>query len=245
MLIDNKPSANIISNLEKNNGSSLLINYLISFLVGGTLVLFIFYAWILPYNKRVHDLTVDAINTAYDQEKSDYENHIRTLSQTEELLKLENGELNSLLDMLRSQVSLNDKMNNIDLAINKMDSREYDVAYYIINTIDADGLSDEYIQKYENLKTEAPAKAAGELYIAAMLDYDAKKYEEAIVRFEKARDIKEDADILYYLAMSESALGNQDRAAELFNIIIESYSTSLQFNNAQNRLNELTPPPSP
>lgn len=165
-------------------------------------------------------------------------------------LKLENKRLQSheaLYEESANQYAANisqqaekDKLEQSETLISQGD---YEGAAAMLYTVKAEGLSEEEVTKYEELKKSSYEKAVGSLcnkgynYLHNKNFSEAKTSLEAALLYEPNDSNKK--RVLYYLGKSEYGLGNNEKASVYFNEVIQNYPGTDEAQWSQYGLNDI------
>ncbi len=117
---------------------------------------------------------------------------------------------------------------------------EYTAAYEDLQEIDTSLLSTEAMTIYESLISELGDTVYGLYVYAGNNAIYLENYEDAVTNFEKALAIESgDSEVLYSLASAYASLGNNDKARETYQQIIDAYPDTDTAAYAQTLMSEL------
>lgn len=145
---------------------------------------------------------------------------------------------------LIAKVETSEKVAKINEASQLMNEKKYEGSAEIIMQIDSSDLSEENLARYNTVKETSYPKAAKSLYDSGRSDYVNNNYQEAEYQLEKCLMFASDEDFIddamYYLGKILENKGDITKAKSYYEKIVNQYSSSNQYKNAQNSLNQLS-----
>ncbi|MCR5626040.1 MAG: tetratricopeptide repeat protein [Lachnospiraceae bacterium] len=210
---------------KERSGTSTVINIIIGLVVGAALM------WFLILPARIQSAKED-VNNQLKQVSEQLTSKSADLDELEKELsdiKKSNSELNGELDSFNSDSGLMTGYNAIMEAASVYidDSDNAKSAADILSTVSLNGEgSEQYSRLYEVMNIKVMDKAAQDLLQKGKELYEEGSYGSAIENLESAKRYKENAETLYYLAMSYIKSGNESDGRTMLNDVINDYPDS-------------------
>ena len=230
---------------KKSFGNNFYFTEIISFVLGGLCMLLIAYTIMFPRLSKE-----DTEHIAYlEHEISRLNNRINTeLMESENIIAardLEISEMKELIDRLFLEVDTQEKLNRLNLAKEFFDKGEVIEAAAMIYAINPIAFSEEDLERYENLKTLIYASAANLLYndglkLIASDDLESAKRSFETVLLYAPEGASYLPDTTYQLGLIAENEEDFERAAILYNAVIENFPSSNRATNARTRLNNIS-----
>lgn len=236
----NNPNAAIMpisSYKEEKPNIFLFVNFIIGIGIGVA----VFFILLVPTIKKNVVADYNADKNKYSQEMSVQTATIATLESDKKALQDKVDELQKTVD---------------EFGVGEYDAAQYDALFSAIKLYmnddkagAADVLAGTKVDKiksqaaldlYNIIKADTFKDAAAKLYTQGHSQYTAGKYDEAIATLEKVLNLDAaNVDAMYFIGRSYHRLGNDKRAADFYNKILNEYADSKRASEAKARLAEL------
>ena len=230
--------------VEPNTSKGTLAGFVIGFLLGAAILFFL----VLPGRiEGVRSEAEERIRIANEDKEAQaatitaLESQISALTQERDAVIAQYGNLygdasneeavNALLGALQAYLANASDLEGIKV---HMDICVQNEAFYESN-------NNSILNLYTHLKALTSPGLAEHHYQAGHAAYQAKDYEAAAAELELAvMYYDQNADSLFYLASTYQALEKQDKAKEVFNIVVERFPGTSRANQAKRALNSMT-----
>jgi len=215
-------------NLISDNRRGLGIAWVFALIVGLAVGAGIFLLIVIPQMTTSNAEIIEKWRTEADILKK--ENIRLTEENTTTIAELETAKKNLEIrnQELESQVSLHDKMENMNTASDLIRQGRYEEAAILLKSIDKNGLEEELLNKFAELEENSYQRTANILYQRGLARYRANDYEEALNAFNECLDYADDesaqyGDSLYYLGEIALSNGDEDTAMKYFETVVEDF----------------------
>lgn len=221
--------------------TSLPISQFISFLIGAVCMFAVIYILILP--SKIHKYETDAadLNATIEQMENTNEINIKQKDAQIDGLKKELDQQNVQNAKLLNDIDVQARVQKINDANGYLLQGNPEDAVNYIETVETVGLPPETIELYNYIKEVAYPLIEADYYSQATKSYNAKKYEEAKIFYEKSVNYATPnsttvGDSFYYLGRIAEALGDKEQAKQYYENVINNYKNSNRFNQAKTQL---------
>lgn len=223
------------TNLRDNSGLMMIINILVGLAIGVTVTCFL----IVPNIRQ--NLQKDAKEAAASADEM-----IETKNQT--IQKLEDQVSKLTKDMKDAQQDRDESKTQADgyqkllSAYKSYEDGEVEAAKDILAGIEGDQLDAASKQLYDSIQAEIQGKYLEETYNEGHSEYMQRHYETAAELLQNVVDVDDtynDGHAIYYLAQSYRILQQYDKAAQLYQKVIDEYPTSYLSQNAKGYLEQV------
>lgn len=225
------------TNLRDNSGWTMILNILVGLILGVTVTYFL----LVPNIQRnVVKNSAEAVNEANDtisaknQEIEDLRGQLTKLTKQVEDAENASADSQAKIDSYGKLLSgcksyLGNDMEGAADALAEVDEEQLDYTAK---------------QLYDSVKAEVDAKYLQTVYDEAYSEYMNLHFEVAAQMLQKVVDIDDtyhNGDAIYYLAQSYRTLKEYDKAAVLYQKVIDEYPSSYKAKNAQDYMNKIQP----
>ncbi len=222
---------------KKSSNKTMQIS-LATFIIGALLTYMVSISLLTTERAKTDDLKleVNKLEESNIMMKENYDKQIAELNTEVEKLTLHNEEYKVALE----NNSISKILAEAELLIN---TGNYKDASNVLNTIDTGVVKENYVERFEQLKSIAYENAKNEYYISGKNNMASEDYINATVNLEKAliysKENEDVSEILYNLGVAYEKLGETKKALEYYNLIVEKYSESPYIADVQMKIAEL------
>lgn len=229
--------------IEPNTSKSTLVGFVVGFLLGAAILFFLVLPSRIESVRTELESTIRSANETREAQSvtiASLESQIAALTQEKEYVTAQYGDLygedsneeavTALIGAVQAYLTDASDLQNISTYMDVCLRYE---EFYIEN-------SNIILDLYSSLKAVTSSGLAQYHYDIGYPAYDAKDYETAVGELEMAvLYYSDNADSQYYLGASYQALGNNDKAKEVYNTVIEKFPNSTRASQAQRALSSM------
>lgn len=224
---------------EKKKIGALEHRDLIAFGVGIVATALVLLVLVLPAINENKDKTIETLQAqveSYQGETNMTPEEVLAMREKVTTLEAENKQL-------RSEETKQANLELLETAVSQLNDKQFEECVTTLDSIETVGFSDEDLQKYESVKTEAYPQAANSLYTKGKSEFlsnnftDAKPYLEKCLNYTTSENFIDDA--YYYLAKIAEEEKDTAKAKEYYEKIKSTYPDSNQIENVNLALENL------
>ena len=217
------------TNLRDNSGWMMILNILVGLVIGVTATYFLIVPSIRQTVQKNANVAVSDANetiAAKNQAIKELEDQVSKLTKNVESAK-------SYKEASKTQITSYQKLMT---AYQSYQQGGLDEAKAALSEVDEKQLDAEAKQVYDSIQTEINAKYLETAYNDGYSAYMSRNYQQSAELLQKvvdADDTYHDGDAIYYLAQSYRNLQDYEKAATLYQKVIDEYPASYKANNAK------------
>ena len=229
--------------IEPNTGRGTLVGFTVGFLMGAAILFFLVLPGRIESVRSELESTIRSANESKEAQSATIaalENQITVLSQEKEAITAQYGDLygeesneeavTALFGAIQAYLANNSDMAGIS---SYMDICVQNEEFFMQN-------NNIVLNLYSSIKAATSSGLAQYHYDIGYPAYEAKDYETAAAQLELAvRYYSGNSNSLYYLAASYQALGNNNKAKEVYNDIVERFPNSTRAGQARRALSAM------
>lgn len=216
---------------EPSNGAITVINILVGVIIGAAIIWFL----IMPARLQSQMQDYNKTLTDYSEQLSNSNAEITSLKAQVDKLTADNDELKSAVDNVGITV---DNVAYYDAIIAGayayMADDKLEAAEAVVDVDMTQVTSTAATNIYNTIKSQCFEESAAELYTQGYDYYRANEYTNAVAYLERSIKLNSDyVEAYYHLALSYSALKEQDKAREYYQIVVDRFPDSFYVNDAK------------
>lgn len=218
------------TNLRDNSGWMMILNILVGLVIGVTATYFLIVPSIRQNLQKTANVTVTEKNDAIaskNQKIQELEDQLTKLTKDVEKAKGDSEEFQKQIDSYSRLLA----------AYQSYQQGTLEEAKEALAKIEAGQLDTQAKQVYNAIQTDINSKYLENTYTEGYTEYNSRHYEQAAELLQKVIDVDDtyhNGDAIYYLAQSYRIIGENEKAAVLYQKIIDEYPSSYKANNAKN-----------
>ena len=212
---------------------------LIAFGVGIVATALVLLVLVLPAINENKDKTIETLQAqveSYQGETNMTPEEVLAMREKVTTLEAENKQL-------RSEETKQANLELLETAVSQLNDKKFEECVATLDSIETVGFSEEDLQKYESVKTQAYPQAANSLYTKGKSEFlsnnftDAKPYLEKCLNYTSSENFIDDT--YYYLGKIAEEEKNTAKAKEYYEKIKSLYPDSNQIENVNLALENL------
>ncbi len=216
---------------------------ILGFLVGSVCTFAVLYILIIPARVDGFKTEIQKLTTTMKEYEGQLIRTNREHEDVQQSLHKENEQLINENEALKQSQAILERVQKVQQASILVQNNKWEDAAILLQNIEVSSLPVDSKSTYEALAQNVYAKVSEQYYKQGITAYNTKKYEEAIVLFEKSWMYEQQAnysdDALYWLGRSYEVREEFEKAKKTYELLLATHPASNQKYNARNRLTRL------